>query len=397
MRPRQGITELFSTFLEFDADRVRGWATDPRLRRSMERCLSQSSTAESSADFWGIYWHKRWQTEANRLAQSHLTAYLQEPCYWAAQKATTRFESSQYRLSDCFQVAITYLEKILQGFDASRNLSLKGYASFKFSSAIKDMLRQRRIADICTPWALLNKLSKKRLTESLQTAGLMPDIVQRYSLAWVCYNALYVPTEVPTRTATTRKLLKPEPETWAAIANLYNQQRQTQLPPDTPVASPTEIEAWMTFCATAARQYLYPATTSINAPKPGQEDGELLDTLPETYAAPALDSLIAQEEATQANQINAVLFQAIDQLAPELKQLLQLYYIDGLTQQQIAQQLQIQQYTISRQLSRIKRSLQRQLVEWSQDTLHIAPTLDVLESMSAALDEWLNTHYSQKN
>ncbi|MBI4781406.1 MAG: sigma-70 family RNA polymerase sigma factor [Oscillatoriophycideae cyanobacterium NC_groundwater_1537_Pr4_S-0.65um_50_18] len=395
MRPRQEIVEIFSTFLQFDADRVQGWLTDPKLRRSLERCLTQLPETERSDTFLVIYWHKAWQMQTSPLAQSHLAAYLQEVCYWAAQKTSRYFENAQFQMSDCFQVAIAALDKVLKGFDAKRSISLKGYASLKFGSVIKDILRQRQIADICTPWALLHKLSKKRLIESLQSAGISPEMIQRYVLAWTCFNAIHAPTEVPNRTATSRKLIKPSPETWTAIATLYNQQRQTQLPAPTPAISAETIEKWITACATAGRQYLYPTWTSINAPKPGQEEGELLDNLPQPDAAPALAEMIAAEERTQLDQINAVLLEAIAQLEPDLQQLLHLYYREEFTQQQVAQALQVQQYTISRQLTKIKRSLQRRLVEWSQETLHITPNLDVIESISGVLEEWLKVHYGR--
>ncbi len=42
MRSRQGITELFTTFLQFDADRVIGWAVDAKLRRNMAHLLKLS-------------------------------------------------------------------------------------------------------------------------------------------------------------------------------------------------------------------------------------------------------------------------------------------------------------------------------------------------------------------
>lgn len=395
MRPRQEIIEIFSTFLVFDADRLQGWVTDPRLRRSIERSLTQLSESERSEAFLELYWYKAWQTQGSHLAQSHLAADLQEPCYWAAFKATRCFESVEYSFSDCFQVAIASLEKVLQCFDPKRNISLKGFANLKFRSVIKDTLRQRWITDICTPWALLHKLSKKRLIESLQNAGLASDKIQQYVLAWTCFNTLYAPNETLRRTRTTRKMVKPEQETWEAIATLYNQYRHTQLSATAPLVSSSDLEKWLTACATAARQYLYPSPTSINAPKRGQDEGELLDDLPDNVE-PALTAMIGEEEALATNQVNAVLLDAIKQLEPSLQQLLQLYYVQGLSQQQIAKQLQVQQYTISRQLTKIKRSLQQYLIQWSQETLHISPNLDVLESISTMLEEWLKVHYGQK-
>ncbi|WP_442940648.1 hypothetical protein [Nostoc sp.] len=54
MQPRQGIVEIFSTFVQFDVDQFSGWATDAKLRRSIKVCLEGSST-EKSDTFWALY------------------------------------------------------------------------------------------------------------------------------------------------------------------------------------------------------------------------------------------------------------------------------------------------------------------------------------------------------
>ncbi|WP_448272191.1 hypothetical protein [Nostoc sp. DSM 114160] len=81
MQPRQGIIEIFSTFVQFDLDQFSGWATDAKLRRSMKFCLEESST-EKSDTFWALYWYRVWQTESSAVALAHISAYLQEVCYW---------------------------------------------------------------------------------------------------------------------------------------------------------------------------------------------------------------------------------------------------------------------------------------------------------------------------
>lgn len=48
MRPRQTIIEMFSTFMQFEADCFSGWACDLKLRRSMQSCLEHSSKALAS-------------------------------------------------------------------------------------------------------------------------------------------------------------------------------------------------------------------------------------------------------------------------------------------------------------------------------------------------------------
>ncbi|HEY9748208.1 MAG TPA: sigma-70 family RNA polymerase sigma factor [Allocoleopsis sp.] len=392
MRPRQNLVEIFSTFLQFDGDRVSGWATDGRLRRSMQGCLEQSNASSTADHFWALYWYKIWQAQSQPLAEAHLSAYLQEVGYWAAQKTATSFASSQYTLSDCFQIAIARIATVLKGFNPKQGSSLKNYAASLFSSAIKELLRQRQEVDICTDWALLRKLSQKRLIESLQNTGIPAEAIARYVLAWNCFKTLYVPNQA----TATRKLSKPDPDTWAAIAKLYNAERHNQVVVTEPQASIETLEKWLLASAKAARTYLYPNFVSINAPQP--EQGEFIDNLPETAQDSVLAELIAEEEQRdrqdQLAQISTALTAAIANLDPPSQQLLQLYYQQSLTQQQMAAQLDMKQYTVSRRLTKARETLLLALTQWSRDTLHITLTSDVLKDTSTVLEEWLQTHYS---
>ena len=392
MRPRHSLIQLFSTFLEFDCDRSQGWASDPRLRRSMERTLAHAGAAEDS--YWALYWHRVWQAEVAPtvgMARGHLTAYIQEPCYWVAQKTASSFSSLHYSSADLFQMAMAQVDKVLRGFDALQGFSLKSYASVTFSNLIRESLRQRQEVDICTDWALLRKLSQKRLLEALQNVGLSGETVAQYLLAWNCFKTLYVPQQA----TGSRQLAKPESDVWEAIAQLYRQesvQRQS--------ASVEQLEKWLSTCAKAARAYLYPSLISINTPKPGHESGEFLDDLAETAQTESLlGELIAAEEMqqrqAQQQQLNNLLINAIQQFDPESRQLLQLYYQAGLTQQQLADRMEMKQYTVSRRFTRLRESLLAILAQWSQTTLHIQPSTDLLTHTSAALEEWLQTYYAQ--
>jgi RNA polymerase sigma factor (sigma-70 family) len=389
--------------VQFEAEQFSRWVTDPHLRRNMQSCLEQRSPAENSETFWGLYWYKVWQSlnqeessQKNR-ARSHLMAYLQESCYWASQKAIINFPKTQHTLPDCFQVAIAQIERVFKGFNPDRGFNLKNYASAIFANVIRETLRQRQEVDICTPWALLRKLSQKRLVESLQMAGLNSDAIARYVLAWNCYKTLYVPSAGEKPTAT-RQLTKPEPSTWEAIAALYNQERSQQKPPAEPKCNPETLEQWLLACAKAARSYLYPNLTSINAPSAGQEAGELQDYLPATESESLLaDAIARQEEQTrlfQQAQLNEILSTALAEMEPESKQLLQLYYGQGLRQQEIAKQLETKQYTVSRRLTKARQTLLLILAQWSQEKLHISLTSDILNNISNVLEEWLTNQLS---
>lgn len=393
MRPRQTLIEIFSSFLQFETDQVKGWIADPKLRRSMGYCLETSKSAETSEQFWALYWHAIWQTELSPIAKAHLVASLQEICYWAVKDTTIGYSSPQYRLSDFFQTAMERIDSILNGFNPKQNLSLKKYARVTFSNVIKDMLRLRQEIDICTDWSLLNKISQRRLIKSLQNAALPIDTIDRYVLAWTCFQACFAPSQSPTQ-ASTRTLGTPSLDLWAAIAKLYNSERHHLMAAE-PACTPDVLEKWLKACAKAVRSYLYPTTISLNAPKPGQE-GEMQDDLPDREQMSLLAKVIAQEERSngiRAEQINQVLIKALANLDFQLQQLLQLYYVQGLTQQQMAQQLDMKQYTVSRRLTKAKEQLLRALATWSREVLHISPTSDVLDYSSTILEEWLKAHY----
>lgn len=393
MRVRQSIIEIFSTFLLFSDDKTSGWATDARLNRSVKAFLNNSD--KSSEEFLAVYWHKQSQTSKNpQLALGHMSAYLQESCYWAIYKLMPRLQESQEKLSDFFQIAIAGVPKILQACNPDISGSLKAYASTTFANLIRNYLRQNREVNFCTNWGLLLKISRKILIESLQNSGYDAPTVERYVLAWTCYTSIYLPQKSPQ----IRQRKAPEPEVWQKIAVYYNQTRH-QLSTSTPECTKETIERWIGECGTQVRKYLYPSVKSINAPKPGYDEGEIQDDLVDTSSSLLIELIEKEEQATrldQKNQINALLQEAVTKLDESATQLLQLYYQQNQTQQQIAKQLGVQQYTVSRKLSKTRESLLLTLTRWSQETLHITVTSDVVKYISATLDEWLQMYYTQK-
>ncbi|MGR3273974.1 sigma-70 family RNA polymerase sigma factor [Acaryochloris marina NIES-2412] len=398
MQPRTALLAIFSTFLQFETDHVHTWASDSKLRRSMQIQLEQSSQRDLSAKFWSLYWHKLWRAESQpdsqKVSAGHLSAYLQETCYWTAQKTAARFSSSRYGVSDYFQIAMAQVDKLLKGFNSDQGFNLQNYASATFASLMRETLRQRREIDICSDWALLRKLSQKRLVEALKNNGVPQETIDRYVLAWTSFKAIYVPQQA----TGTQKLEKPAAEVWIAIATQYNQER-TQLLPNATAITVADLEAILMTCAKAARAYLYPAQISINTPRPGQDAGEFLDQLPNTEQASLLEEMIATEtiqtRQNQHQQIGKVLIAAIQDLDQPSQSLLQLYYSQAYTQQQIAEKLEMKQYTISRRLTKLRKTLLTALATWSQDTLHISPDSDVLKAMSSSLEEWLTGHYGE--
>jgi RNA polymerase sigma factor (sigma-70 family) len=391
MRPRLHLLELFSSFAQFEADVFRAWVSDARLQRNMKQCLAEDNLTDPP-EAWALYWHQQWR-QAHPLARLHLVAYLQEACYHAARKMAFRFTLQQYGLADCFQLAIAEVDKVLTGFRPERSSALEAFARITFTSTIINTLRCRREIDICTDWLLLRKLSRKQLLEALDQAGLDELTIAQYRLAWLCFKQVYGPIQ----SAGTQKLPTPDATLWGAIAERYNQERLHQLSPPGSACDAKTIEQWLLSCAQKARAYLYPAVGSLNVPRPGSLSGEIQDDLVGPGKPSLVDAAIAHQEAQERQQqqvqVNQVLTEAIACLKPEEQSLMQLYYGQNLTQQQIAEQLAMQQYTVSRRLSKVRKTLLSALAAWGQ-RLGIQPTSDSLTHMSLILEEWLQEHYS---
>lgn len=394
MRSRQDITELFSTFAQLEADRFRKWLTEPKLHRSIKKCLDNTGEVAIAENFWAIYWHKHWQNQSHNLAKMHLSAYLQEQCYWAAEKTVAKFATNnQYTLADYFQLANAEVENILKGFKPEISNNLQSYAQMAISTRLRDILRQRKEADSCTNWGLLRKVSKKQVLASLSHAGLSPAMIAQYRLAWSCFQERYLPNQP----GGNGKLPEPNRQLWEDVANLYNSERLNQLTLYTQKCSADTIEQILIRTATYLREYLYPPVSSLDALK-SEDDSHITFDLPDPSSDSLIADILAQEEAqnrqNQLSQMKAVLSQALQDCNNQSQEILKLYYQQGLTQQDIIKQLQISQPTVSRRLIKARESLLAALIRWSQETLNISVTSNQIKDMSNFLEEWLRSNYN---
>ncbi|MBE9008894.1 sigma-70 family RNA polymerase sigma factor [Pseudanabaenaceae cyanobacterium LEGE 13415] len=382
MYVRQSLVDRFSTFLRLEDDIAKGWMMDAKLHRSIQRSINHHPEAGESEPFWSMFWHQSWQRAQTAIALGHLSAYLQEVCYWSARTVKSHAGTVQYTLADFFQVAIAEVPKILNACDPNGQASLKTYANSAFGNLIRDFLRQRRDIDLCNEWGLLLKLSRKRLIEVLTAEGLSAKTIEQYVLAWHCFESLYIPSKAPG----VRRTAAPSAEQWNAIANQYHSISGETCTPDT-------IERWLLYCTSRVRANLYPSIASLNAPRVGQDEGELQDNLEDSTRESLLAEMIAQEDIQlrreQYQQMNTVLSEASAALDETMQQLLHLYYHEQLTQQQIAKQLGIQQYAVSRKLAKLRETLLLKLARWSQETWQTSIDSTTLKAISPILDEWL--------
>jgi RNA polymerase sigma factor (sigma-70 family) len=395
MRQRKDLIEIFSAFLQFESDRPTLWAIDPRLHRSMTR--SVSAEPRGSENYWVVYWLRQYaqhpaESPALRQSIGHLAAYLQEACFWSVNRVMPRMGSVQAKLSDCFQVAIADLPKLLQAFDSSKPTGLKAYANTVFGNCVRDYLRQRQEVDVCSDWGLLQKISRKRLLDALTANNFDEVMCDRYYLAWKALTTNHHAEKSPKL----RKITAPDVETWKLIVQSFDRERKDF--PNVTAATAKELEKWLLDAAKKVRGYLYPTINSLNVKKGNDTEADWESDLVGSGASP-MEYLEEQEQITerqtQQQQMVGVLQVAISQLDAPARQLLTLYYQDQATQQQIAQELDLPQYAVSRKLSKARQTLLTAVLVWGQETLHISPTSEVINSISALLEEWLESFYAQ--
>ncbi len=387
MQSRQTLREQFSTFIQFEADDFSKWVILPKLERSINKCIQEIQKEDNNKiteKFLILYWHKIWQTQPqnNHLAELHFLAYLQEVCYWCAYGMKPYFRKSNEQLSDCFQIAIAQISKVLKGFNPEYNSSLKAYAKISFTNILKDTLRQRREIDLCSDWALLRKISKKRFNEALQAMGISTILRQEYQLAWHYLQQVYVPNTSQS-----------EQQMWLEITELYQQDSNQNIQPEI-------LKKWLTKVAQQVRNYLYPDLVSLNQPISSESSKELQDELLLSDYESLWSEIIAEEQANkiqqQQLQINNILTKTISQLDKQTQQLLNQYYSQGLTQSQIAKSLQIKQYTVSRRMTKAREILLLTLARYCQENWHISLTsnVDQYKQIITILEEWLQNYYA---
>ena len=387
MRSRTEILAIFSTFIKFTGDRFDTWISDPRLARSMRQLLQQSGI-ERSEKFWVLHWYRLRQQHPH--ANRHLWAYLQEPCYWAAHRISRRFPMVQYSVADGFQTAIANVDRILNKYDPDYGSDLKAYARRAFGNCIRDQLRQQQAINISSDWGLLRRLSQTQLKKALLAAGFVQT--SGSILIWQCFKHICVPE--PGKSA--RGLSAPTPEQLDAIAKRYNRLRHR-----TPDILSVDIGARqlimeLTQLAATVRSYLTPTVTSLNQPQYDDSGEEQLDTLPtdDTPMAQLLTAEAYTEQQQWIQQIDTRLSDEIVNLEASNQILLRLYYQQTLTQSDIARQLNIQQYQVSRKLSRIRQQLLLSIINWGTETLHIPTEAAVLANVSDVIHEWLQRYYA---
>jgi hypothetical protein len=382
MNKREDIIQKFSTFLSFgdrNSNKYLFWQTDLRLERQM-RCIAESNL-EAKADFWARYFLKVAKgifpteeistgnntsqiTSSSAMAGKHLSAYLQEACYFTAQKIYRQFAflRHKYSLEEYFQISNSVANppiKILKNFNLEYSqTNIEGYARTAITRAVKNQIYQQDVEAKrikFSDYGLLKDLSKKELKESLTSAAVNKDKIELYCLVCQCFDEIYHPPD-----GSSGRSLPPPNQQQLQETALYYNQRCSQLNLHTKQATEEEIQEILTTCIQLAREY-----RSKNFLPLEDKYVNVTDLKPNL-----LDIAIQSEEREEVYLLISRLFTEI----PKASQIiLKLSLGLNLTQTEIAMifkdkypELQ-KQYQIARQLGKTTKNLLSEFIkEWNQ-------------------------------
>lgn len=359
---------------------------EKNMRLLMESC-PDPKTPYTTPYLLRYFWQEACFTKSI-WAKHHLSAYLEEACYWATNKIHDLLCSQDKNFwLDCFQIArqAALTPQIFSKYNDSRGMKLKTYLQFKIERYLLEVLRKGQEATSYSDWGLLRDISKKSLKNALKQVDITEPQLSRCMLAWQDFKEIYTPTQVR------RQLQPPTPEELAAIAEYYNlcARQQAALSGDD-IKSADDINILLKICIKAARaSTAIPQSVSWDDPNYLEEDFDHPNN--EHLRPPTPENLQEQaERSNQRQQIRAVLAQAIAELPQSAQTMLLLEHGLGLEQTNIGKAMSLPQYQVSRDLKKYKDILSDALTKWSKNQLGIELSHDKINELKGMLNnEWL--------
>ena len=379
---RESNIDRFSMYLMLNTQNERlvlKWQYQPYLKRNMElyqkmneefsKLCSQLDKGRGLAQFWrNIVLNEalpknNWEPEKKgQLAWEHLASYFEERCYWAAKQICQEQDERSWEECLCLARLLIYnplkLRDILAKYDSNK-ANLDSYISESLEKNIKYEAEVNRFSR----WRLLCKKSDIELKEALQVTGRGEPEISQLLFARKYFKQVYLFNNVknPNRKAG-KKWSDPEQEDFDKTAQCYNVEKTLPSAPHEVSANSTyvtgkQIQTSMEICIAALQNYpksIVPKFSIDALQAVGREaKSEVQEDISEIEWQGTLAVEAAEEEQQGLSQtINSALRQQLEAMKPDYQKLLLLYYGFGLTQQQLAVKLGINQSSVSRYLTK---------------------------------------------
>ncbi|MEG3440296.1 hypothetical protein V0288_24425 [Pannus brasiliensis CCIBt3594] len=388
MKRRGDPIEQFSTFLNWEGNEAR-WLTDNRLRRDLQNYLAREPSL-TNPEYWGLFFWRTWLASGKEegLPRKHLHAYLQEPCYWSAREIyrtyRDRFENE---IGDYFTIGVLQFDKILSEFNPTLNTKLSTFAGQRIKWRVIDRLRESDRTFGHTLWSLLLKSSESRFKEAL-IRHLGTSALEEYLLPWDYYKEIYAGDRI---IRLNRQIQKPDATIWQEITERYNRENRANL-------KSQEIEKRLTVAGQALQAYLSPIKPRSIERSTEEEQPTGYDSIADPSENPLDEIEIAEESLaieTSWKNILDWLASELENIEPARRSEFEMYYGQKLSLQKIAASVTppVNYTSVLRRMRTVRKKLAKHFIGWARTNLHTSLQSNDIETISEALEIWLEHYY----
>ncbi|GAB4288045.1 MAG: hypothetical protein Fur0025_22050 [Oscillatoriaceae cyanobacterium] len=352
----------------------------------------RTDQGESVADFWRQKVVERqsradWEPVNYReLALAHLASYLEPTCDYVAKYAANNYQEICWE--DGFAIAREVIYTQEQLADFLKTYRRDGQAAIKtyIQGILIKTIRAETEVGRYSQWRLLCQTSQKELRQALSKIGVKEAEISRIILARQCFKEVYVLNRVknPQRRSG-EKWPSPIDEDFAAAANSYNAQKYLPSMPLEVLAGAEigskKIADWMQQCIQCLRNRSNSIVRAVSLEEMAENSGyeatygeTLLETLPDMW--PSLEAELGQSATTEIEEkLRAALRSGDDVMEIRIgdscwpcdrRKMLLMHYGLGMTEQQVADYLTINQSNVSRLIGKYKKRLLQTLTELSR-------------------------------
>lgn len=384
---RNTVEEKFTQFLSGDRHH---WQPDRQLQREMQKLINQYPDRDEKS--WFRYFLQRVRDRNCPLAQRHLQAYLEETYCSCAYSAATKFSRMFGSFHDYFQEARLIGGDILrfwQSYQIEQGNPI-AYARRKLDRSLIESIFAAHQDKPTSDYGWLVRVSTKFMAEAL--ADFPEAQRSQYLIVWYYLKEMrsYLPKVKSV-------IQEPTPEQLVEITQLSQNSTGTNL-------SPEQVKKILGICIAALQRKRPRREISLDALQGKEDDIE------EQTTADILEDLLVGADILQSSEdflensrlISIILGDSVtslDRLVEKLpkkiasdtaEQLLILSYgLVGVKQVVIGKSLGLEQFEVSRQLSRIKKHLIKELTTLAKQHKQINFEGDFFEALTEEINNLL--------
>lgn len=388
MRKRITLEEKYSTFIEVDGVKdypYIGWISDDRLARNIKKF--SENDRQINEQYFSIYLLKIARQNHNQesqkipnplIARHHLSAYLEENCYYQAREIYRKLQPYNYNVTKVgiFLMAreVAANPETFKDYNSSLS-SFSTYAGNKIYEKVIDKLRQGRDEEKYSDTGLLRHISLTKFQESLNLADIKEEEKKRCLLALKCFKKKYLPTEKQGN----NKLKPPSEKDLEGFTKLYQ-----NLSPEKEKITGKEILRLLDICLEALKR----ARKKTFIPLDGIEIEKDWENVTNN------NPIYQQESLELQQQIHIVLVGLIQNFPDKAKKIFELEFGLNITQEDVGEYfLRITQGSVNKQIKTQRKKILKAVGIWSQDNWQITLSSEQLKVIDKELKPYLENYF----